>query len=636
MPVGGSGRRSQSQSSGSAGGETGEAPKSHIPLWPLLVFHLLLAIKLVLVWRQADFVFENGFSALAILGFVVFEDGAVLGALVLLLLGRRWVPRLATGLAAGLLVAYGLDLVLLHSLFGRLTLLNVTWYAVDVHLASAFVTPPLLLGSVLVLQAAWWTRKRPAPIPASRTLALSAAVLVVLPSAVSGLGWNDPYLDLTLPSVLRLNAQQVLRRGVSEASFERAKALYPRLWARMLAEAGPRTRGEDRARGLDQTGGERPAPPVAAARPNLILVISESLSRVDSKRSGGLFDRLPHLDALAADGTTFTNLVADGADTTQALAALLAGEEPFTTPLRTASMGAYYPTGRPGGLGPLRPSLVTRARELGYDTWFLTNAPLQFQGNGAWLRSLGFGLVEGGEDPRYAAVPRYSFDSPADGVLFSRAAERIGQRSARPFLLVLLTVSLHAPYQTPGPSAGDGPLLSALRYVDGSTGAFYQHLRETGYFDSGYLLIVGDHRRMTPLEPQERHDLGMDSLGRVFGCLFGPSLPPGSVVETPLDQSDLFELAGDLLRGSFSFADGFDRYNKGTRNHLGTEFTTHLLSAGRGLVLVRRPERAPYTVQIAASSDPVAAAPSEVDRRIAAYIVLRTRLLQERQEASRP
>lgn len=633
MPVGGSGRRKQSQSSSGSGAETGEALKGQIPLWPLLVFHLLLAIKLVLVWRQADFAFENGFSALAILGFVVFEDGAVLGALVLLLLGRRWLPRLATGLASGLLVAYGLDLVLLHSLFGRLTLLNVTRYAVDVHLASVFVTPPLLLGSVLVLQAAWWTRKRPAPIPASRWLALGAAVLVVLPSAVSALGWNDPYLDLTLPSVLRLNAQQVLRRGVSDASFERAKALYPRLWARMLAEAGPRTRGAGRARGEPPAGVERLA---AAAHPNLIVVLSESLSRVDSERSGGLFDRLPHLDALAADGTTFTNLVADGADTTQAMAALLAGEEPFTTPLLTASMGAYYPTGRPGGLGPLRPSLVTRARELGYDTWFLTNAPLQFQGNGAWLRALGFGQVEGGEDPRYAAVPRYSFDSPADGVLFSRAAERIGQRSARPFLLVLLTVSLHAPYQTPEPSAGDGPLLSALRYVDGSTGAFYQHLRDTGYFDSGYLLIVGDHRRMTPLEPQERHDLGMDSLGRVFGCLVGPGLPPGSVAETPLNQSDLFELAGDLLRGSFSFADGFDRYNKGNRNHLETEVTTHLLSAGRGLVLVRRPERAPYTVQIAASSDPVAAAPSEIDRRIAAYIVLRTRLLQERQEAARP
>ena len=212
----------------------------------------------------------------------------------------------------------------------------------------------------------------------------------------------------------------------------------------------------------------------------------------------------------------------------------------------------------------------------------------------------------------------------------------IARRSERPFFLVLLTVSLHAPYLTPGPPAGEGPLLSALDYVDRTTSGFYQWLERQGYFSSGYLLVVGDHRRMTPLEPRERRELGMDSLGRIFGCLIGPGAPPGSRVETPLNQSDLFEAVGDLIRGSFSFDDGFGRYNKGSRNDLGDGVTTHLLNASRGLVLVRRPGREPYTVQIGASRELIADAGSDAERRIAAYIALRTRLLQVRQEENRP
>jgi hypothetical protein len=314
----------------------------------------------------------------------------------------------------------------------------------------------------------------------------------------------------------------------------------------------------------------------------------------------------------------------------------LAGEEAFTTPLLSGSMVRNFPTARRAGIGPPRPSLVTQARTLGYDTWFSSNAPLQFQANGAWLHGLGFDLVEGAEDPRYASVPRYSFNGPADGLLYARAAELISRRSERPFFLVLLTVSLHAPYQTPSSSADESPLLSALDYVDRSTSELYRWLQRQGYFSSGYLLAVGDHRRMTPLEPRERRELGLDSLGRVFGCLVGPGVPPGSIVETPLDQSDLFEVVGDLFRGSFSFGRGFSRYNKGARYGLGPGVTTHLFNGGRGLVLVRRPDREPTVVQIAAGRDLVADAASETDRRIAAYIALRTRLLHERQQGVRP
>lgn len=597
-----------------------------MPVWPVLVFHLLLSAKLLLVWGRIGSAVESGYSELAILGFVCFEDGGVLGVLLLVLLLGRWTPRLSAGLAGTLLTVYSLDLFLLHTLFGRLTLPNVARYAAEVHVFSSFVTPALVSGPLLILPAAWLGRRWRLTVAAPGVVLVAGCSLAALPSITSAMLLHDPYLDLTLANVLRLNTQQVVRRGVADETVERAKDLHPTMWARMLDDGGRRTGDFQR---------ESAPAPRPGEHPNLILVISESLSRVDSKRSGGLFDRLSRLDAVAAAGTTFTELVANGSDTTQALAALLAGEEPFTTPVLTGSMESYHPVDAEGEAGLSRTSLVARARRLGYETWFLSNAPLRFQDNGPWLRSLGFDLVEGGEAPYYDSLPRYSFASPADGALFSRAQELLDSRSERPFLMVLLTVSLHAPYRTPELTEGESPLISALRYVDRTTSSFYETLERRGYFGSGYLFIVGDHRRMTPLEPREHHDFGLDSLGRVFGCAVGPKIPPGSFARVPLNHTGLFEIATDVLRGAFSYDDDLRRYNKGIRNRLDVAFTTHLLSAGRGLVLVRRPGREPYTVKIAAGHDLIGAAETAVDRKVAAYIVLRTHMLQRRQENGR-
>jgi hypothetical protein len=299
-------------------------------------------------------------------------------------------------------------------------------------------------------------------------------------------------------------------------------------------------------------------------------------------------------------------------------------------------MQRHYPVDAGGRHRALHGSLVELARSRGYDDALLSNAPLGFHGNGEWLRRLGFARVEGGEARYYASQPRYSFDSPPDEALFARALEVLESERDRPLLLVLLTVSLHGPFRTPEAVEGTRPLGSALRYVDRTTHDFHERLERSGYFDSGHLLVVGDHRRMTPLEPLERRELGLDSLGRVFGCLVGPGVPPGTYVRTPLNQTDVHRLAGELIGGSFDASRGFERFNKGRRYRLGSLFTTHLMSGDRGLVRVRPVGGDPFTVRIAASRDPLAAAPGEVERRLAAYVVLRTGLLERRQEEADP
>ncbi|HSL83177.1 MAG TPA: sulfatase-like hydrolase/transferase, partial [Thermoanaerobaculia bacterium] len=573
--------------------------------------HLLLAVKLASIWARVDPIVESGYSALAFLGFVAFEDGSVLGLLVLALLVRGR-PRLSGAAAGAVLAVYGLDVALQHALFARLTLPNLVQYAGELRFAAVVATPGAVLVAVAVSVGSWSLRRRRVPVPAPRVAVPLALALILLPALAARLRLHDPYLELAFSNVVRSNWQLLGSRRVPEESFEAARERHPGLWAGLVGG------------GLSTGSPSRPRP----ARPDLIVVVSESLSRVDSRRSGGLFDRLPRHDAMAARGATFTGLVSDGSNTTDALAALIAGEDPLPTPGVFAGMAEAFPRDPTGAHGAAA-SLVTVARRRGYETRFLSNAPLRFQANGAWLRRLGFGLVEGGEAEPYRARRGYSFGAAPDESVYARAAGVLAAEADRPLLLVLLTVSLHAPYEAPGRAAGEGSLASALRYADGAAGAFFDHLERSGYFESGYLLVAGDHRRMTPLEPEERRAFGLDALGRVFGCLVGPGIPEGLMVEAPLNHSDLHAVAADLVAGTFSSTGGFDPYNKGRRHGLQVDFTTHVVDGGRGLVLVRRAGRPLYSVRVPDLGERLAAG-AEEDRRVAAYLAVRAGLLDRR------
>ncbi len=96
---------------------------------------------------------------------------------------------------------------------------------------------------------------------------------------------------------------------------------------------------------------------------------------------------------------------------------------------------------------------------------------------------------------------KYTFYSAADEHLYNAAIDEIHQLqdSGKPYFLTLLTISQHLVYYTP---YGFGKS-NMYKYTDDTLGDFYESLLEMGFFESGLLLIVGDHRKMTPLEEGE-------------------------------------------------------------------------------------------------------------------------------------
>jgi lipoteichoic acid synthase len=602
-------------------GETSERWRVLLPLWPAWIFLLILVYKLATIGPYLDFAVDAGLTRSRLLGFVAVQDMGLL-ALVLLvsfLSGVAGRLRFIAGLLAlVLLTLYAMDTVLIRELSTRLTLPHLYRYSGELPAVGTFLTTRLVVGILCAIGSAWLLRKWKATLRgAARIVALGVlSAAVGLPWLLSSIRVVDPYLDLGLTNFIRLNQRMVLFRGVSPKALDDGEAACPDVTTRFRDYFSGRVGFADSA--------------IDADSPNIILLISESLSSVDSLRSGGLYDRLPGIDRIAEGGLTFRNLVANGSNTSEALAALLTGMEPLPTRRFEAGMLSRFPVDDEGG--PVGRNLVHRLRERGYSTLFLSNAPLSFQENGPWLKAAGFERVEGGEEEAFAGVPRLGFASPPDEYLFARALEVLGELRS-PYFLVLLTISLHPPYEVPGsPDFKSGvPLENALGYIDRTTSDFHQTLQRIGFLDSGVLLIVGDHRRMTPLEPEEFQSLGLDSLGRVYGSMVGAGVPEGLLSDDPLNHSDLGAVIDALSLGAPLDVAALGLMNKGYAMGLERPFVSHLLNEDLGLVLVRQPERPPWLVTIRRGLRAGEFGGADGEQCIVAYLIFSSAWLQERQ-----
>jgi phosphoglycerol transferase MdoB-like AlkP superfamily enzyme len=86
--------------------------------------------------------------------------------------------------------------------------------------------------------------------------------------------------------------------------------------------------------------------------------------------------------------------------------------------------------------------------------------------------------------------------------LYNKALDVI-QEQTKPYFIVMQNISLHKPYATPyGNTEKD-----ALRYSDKMLYYFYLKLKKEKFFDNGLLVIIGDHRKMEPVQEKEKEAL---------------------------------------------------------------------------------------------------------------------------------
>lgn len=377
---------------------------------------------------------------------------------------------------------------------------------------------PLAVGALLLaagLPGAWALVAGRWPGGAAAALRLCGAA--ALCAAIGGFGeaWARARLPSRQAATLLAGPLAVhLRDGVG-------RRFSPTYAARLSPRTPPQAPG---------AGG-------AARRPDIVLLVLESWSPYHSRLFGGAKDWSPRLDGLAARHARFTRFFANGYMTEEGLVACLTGHWPLP-PAGVARKSAdlLFFAGSHGE-DQCPPPLPAALRDAGYQTAFLTPGTLSFSRKNRWLPSIGFGLCEGNTAALYRGWPVTVMDGPGDAALYARAEQWMAQRDpGAPLFLTLESTSGHLPWTHPegGPHDEEG----VMRYADARAAEFLSGIESSGFLENGLVIVVSDHRALTPHRPDEA-PLGHEARSRVPMFVMGGGLPPGLVVDAPFQQIDI-------------------------------------------------------------------------------------------------
>lgn len=461
------------------------------------------------------------------------------GCFVLPALGHD--AALLAGVFALLALACGARAAWLRSISGAMAGLAIVAMALDVGLI-ALLTRRLYLGEFLRFAgegSADWSVLRPVMDSALGWLFVPGALLVLAVAVLAAVpAWRSTGAARGLAAATVLAALAAIPVRLHDMHYVHAE------FVRNLVEINL-PRGADRqltpahlaAQRARLAATPRTCTARAGTRPNVVLVLVESLSAYQSRLLGGPLDWTPKLDATARANHYLTHFYANGSNTEGGLMAALAGRPPILAPGRTPnSMG-----GSAGGDG----TLPAFAHAVGYAADFFSTFDLSFLGTGQWLRDLGFDAVEGDRQPFYRGKRRYQFDSVADGVLFDRFLDWLDHRTdERPFVAVLLTLSSHPPFVDP--RSGRIDPAGSFGYVDAELARLHDALAARGFLDHGVLLVTGDHRAMTPLSPAEYRQWNERAFARIPLVIAGAVDMPARV-DAAFQQSDLPASIGALI-----------------------------------------------------------------------------------------
>ncbi len=259
---------------------------------------------------------------------------------------------------------------------------------------------------------------------------------------------------------------------------------------------------------------------------NLIIILDESLSAIDSYRISGLKHYLTGFDIISKDGILYTNMIANGNTTDAGMISLFRWIETLPFSLDIDYYNSYKtPT----------ESLSKFFNKKWYETNFFTTWPLDFLDKEGFLKNLGYKNIIWSK--KYEWEKTYTFWSAPDEFLYNDSLAYIKSKKGtnNRYFLTMLTISSHLPYDTPYGQTKE----SMYRYTNDLLLNFYQELKKNNFFDNGILIIVGDHRKMTPLEAGEYNKYGKSAYNRIACLVVGKGINP-KIDNNIYQQTDIF------------------------------------------------------------------------------------------------
>lgn len=279
----------------------------------------------------------------------------------------------------------------------------------------------------------------------------------------------------------------------------------------------------------------------ALQQPNVIMVTIESLSADFLGAFGNKDSLTPVLDALAASGTSFTNMYATGTRTVRGMEALSLAVPP--TPGSSIVR-------RPGNNDLT--TIGNIFNHAGYETSFLYGGDGYFDNMNQYFGSNGYTIIDRGRnlpeaesyDAKRIHIPdsKVNFENAwgiCDGDLYDAV---IGNADSlyslhKLFYDFVMTTSNHRPFTFPANkiTLPPGTRNSAVRYTDYAIGAFLKKASARPWYNNTVFIFVADHCASSA----GKNEIDISKY-HIPCIIFRPNAKGGKKIEGTCSQIDLY------------------------------------------------------------------------------------------------
>ena len=276
-------------------------------------------------------------------------------------------------------------------------------------------------------------------------------------------------------------------------------------------------------------------------KPNVILIIWESLTAKVVGSLGGEPTVTKNLNKLSKEGILFTNFYANGDRTDKGIPAILSGYYPQPTksimkmPNKTISL-AMFPQ---------------KMIDLGYTTSFYHGGDLNFGNMNTYLRNAGItNFIDGNDFDQKDWNSKWGVH---DHVFIKRFENDLKGKQNEPFFKIALTLTSHEPFEFPdeykfGKDTEENKFRSAHAYTDKVIGNFVDFAKRQAWYENTLIIILSDHGHQSP-----KHD-GVFNSPKKFRIpmlwLGGALHKKGIEISTIASQIDLSYTLLNLLNTS--------------------------------------------------------------------------------------
>ncbi|MBL0048134.1 MAG: sulfatase-like hydrolase/transferase [Bacteroidetes bacterium] len=247
-------------------------------------------------------------------------------------------------------------------------------------------------------------------------------------------------------------------------------------------------------------------------RPNIVIIVMESLTADVIGALGGEKGICPNLDSIAEKGILFSHIYGSGSRTDQGLISILSA-----FPAQPDKSIIKY-TAKSNKLPSLYRDLMVQK----YKSSFYYGGEVEFANIGAYLRQSGVEKICTKNE--FSVNQINSKWGAHDEFVLSKQLQDLSTEK-EPFFSVLLTLSNHEPFETPGipkfKGNDDGTKFrNTAAYTDKCLGNYFREASKTSWYKNTLFILVADHGHRLP----QQNDMNMAKSKHIPMLFYGEVL----------------------------------------------------------------------------------------------------------------